>query len=199
MKCLESEKLIGYAYRLTDEAATAQVRAHLSECSRCRAIVQQYGRLNAALSEWKVDEPTLGFDARVRQAIEAQQAGRRAWGFWGWQWARGLALAALGAVMVVSAAWFAHHRTGISHAPQVAARHPQPAPGKPAPPEIATLHSPAVPARAARRPVQVAGEAQTSGVGLNADKVTQALEDYDLAANFDLLSELPKSESRVVN
>jgi hypothetical protein len=38
-----------------------------------------------------------------------------------------------------------------------------------------------------------------AGAFANDDNDAQALEDYDLAANFDLLSELPKGESRVVN
>ena len=48
MKCLEREKLIGYAYRLMDESAASEVRAHLGECSQCRENVAQYGRLDAA-------------------------------------------------------------------------------------------------------------------------------------------------------
>jgi hypothetical protein len=35
--------------------------------------------------------------------------------------------------------------------------------------------------------------------GSTDDKDTQAMEDYDLAANFDVLSEIPKGERRVAN
>ena len=113
MKCLETERLISYAYRLTDEPAASKVRAHLEECARCREIVEQHGRLDAVLNEWKIAEPTPEFDARVRQAVEARQAGRAAWGFWGWSWARGLALASLGG--------FDGCRSGMVH--------PEPSPG----------------------------------------------------------------------
>ena len=106
MKCLETEKLIGYAYRLIDESAAFEVRAHLGECARCREIVEQHGRLDAVLNGWKRAEPTPGFDARVRQAVEAEQARRAGRGFWGWQWARGLALASLGLLIIAGVVWF---------------------------------------------------------------------------------------------
>ena len=82
------------------------MRAHLGECPRCREIVEQHGRLDALLDEWKAAEPTPGFDARVRQAVEAQQARREAWGFWGREWARGLALASLGVLIIAGVVWF---------------------------------------------------------------------------------------------
>lgn len=36
MKCIETERLIGYASRLIDESAAVEVRQHLEQCSRCR-------------------------------------------------------------------------------------------------------------------------------------------------------------------
>ena len=113
MKCLETEKLISYAYRLMDEPAASEVRAHLGECSRCREIVEQYGRLDAVLDEWKAAEPTPEFDARVRQAVEAQQAG-----------ARGVGVLELGMGPRPGAgfAWrLDHRRSGLVH--------PEPSPG----------------------------------------------------------------------
>jgi hypothetical protein len=37
------------------------------------------------------------------------------------------------------------------------------------------------------------------GATANGDKDALAMEDYDLAANFDLLSEIPNGERRVAN
>ena len=54
-------------------------------------------------------------------------------------------------------------------------------------------------AHAGVKPAQAVPELKSAGASLNEDKDTQALEDYDLAANFDLLSELPKGEPRVAN
>ena len=112
MKCLETETLISYAYRLIDEPAAAEVRAHVKECSRCREVVEQHGRLDAVLNEWQSAEPTPEFDVRVRDGVAAIEAQRRFWGLGGWQWSRGLALAALGVMIVAGVAWFGrnHHR-----------------------------------------------------------------------------------------
>jgi len=199
MKCLETEKLIGYAYRLLDEPAASQVRAHLGDCPRCREIVEQHGRLNAVLSEWKTEEPSPEFDARVRLAVEAQKSGSNAWAFWHWQWARGLALASLGVLIIAGVVWFALSHRVVSDSSRVAEQKPRQAISSQAPAQVANLHSLAVPGNGSPSPVQ-AVHGNKSAVGLtNEDKVTQALEDYDLAANFDLLSELPKGEPRVAN
>jgi anti-sigma factor RsiW len=197
MKCLETEKLIRYAYHLTDEPAAAEVRAHLEECPRCRGLVEQYGRLNALLDEWKVAEPTPGFDARVRQAVEAQQAKREAWGFGGLGWVRGLAVASLGILIIAGAVWFTerHHRG--SNLSAVASQQPRRPLGAQTP--ATQLSSSAVPAPAGVRRARAASATGSAGAISNADQDALALEDYDLAANFDLLSELPKGESRVVN
>ncbi len=199
MKCLETERLISYAYHLIDEPAASQVRAHLGECPRCREIVEQHGRLDALLDVWKAAEPSLGFDARVRQAVEAQQARRKAWGFWGWDWARGLALAALGVLIIVGVVWFTPSHLRVPNSSTVATRQPPQASGPQTPAQVAKLQSSTVMAHAGVKQAQAAPELKSAGVSFNEDKDTQALEDYDLAANFDLLSELPKGEPRVRN
>jgi hypothetical protein len=199
MKCLETEKLIGYAYRLTDEPVASEVRAHLADCPRCREIVEKHGRLDALLNEWKAAEPTPGFDARVRQAVEAQQAGRWGWSFWGRQWARGLALASIAVLIIAGVVWFTQSRFGVSNSSSAARREPPRVSGAQTPAQVANLPSPAVMPHAGMRPAQTVPELKLAGVALNEDKDAQALEDYDLAANFDLLSELPKGERRVAN
>jgi hypothetical protein len=197
MKCLEKETLVGYVYRLLDEGAASQVRSHLAECPRCHSVVEQYGRLDGVLSEWQAATPTPGFDARVRQAVESQQANRSAWAFWGLDWTRGLALASLVALLIAGAAWFIrdYRREAAS---TIAARHgvavrPQ------VPNQVARARSGNVPAHATVRPESTAPEVRSSAAYANDDNDTQALEDYDLAANFDLLSEIPKGEPRVAN
>jgi anti-sigma factor RsiW len=199
MKCLDTEKLIRYAYHLTDEPVAAEVRAHLGECPHCRGIVEQHARLDTVLDGWKVAEPTAGFDARVRQAVEAQQARREAWGFGGLGWIRGLALASLSVLVMVGAVWMVRGNHGKSNLTRAAVGQPQQPRGaqtsasamKPLPPHVAA-HSGERPAAAA--PIPGAVHFVTNG-----DQEALALEDYDLAANFDLLSELPKGEQRVVN
>jgi len=197
MKCLEAEKLIRYAYHLTDGPAAAEVRAHLEECQRCRGIVEQHARLDTLLEEWKVAEPTPGFDARVRAAVEVQQAKRQSWGFWGLGWARGLAVASLGVLIIAGTVWVtrAHHRG--SNPAAVATRQPQQVIGPQTP--ATKLLSSAVPAPRGVRPAPAASEPKSAGAISNEDQDALALEDYDLAANFDLLSELHKGDQRVAN
>jgi hypothetical protein len=199
MKCLETENLIRYAYRLIDEPAALQVRAHLRECPRCREIVEEHAGLDSLLSEWKVVDPTPGFDARVRQAVEARLAQRAGSSFWGGQWTRGLALASLAILVIAGVVLLMHGPRWFSPSPQVVKQQPPPSPGVHTPPQTANLHPLAVPAHTAKRSAHVVPEAQRVGVIVSDEKVAQALEDYDLAANFDLLSELPKGEPRVVN
>jgi len=199
MKCLETDKLVGYAYRLLDDAAAAQVRVHVRECDRCREIVEQHLRLDAVLNEWTVPEPTPAFDVRVRQAVEAQGARRTAGSWWGWRWSRGLALASFAVLIVAGLVGFNHRHRQLSSSPRGVARQPQPAREAQAPPLAAKAHPPAVPARGSQSLARAMPESPAKGVVLMEDKDAQTLEDYDLAANFDVLSELPKGEPRVVN
>jgi Zn-finger nucleic acid-binding protein len=199
MKCLETERLISYAYRLTDEPEASQVRAHLGECPLCRGIVEQHGRLDALLDEWKVAEPTPGFDAHVRHAVEAHQARRESWGFWGWEWARGLALASLGVLIIAGVVWFTQGRHRVGTPSAVATGQPPRAGGPQTPAQAAKLQSPTVTAPAGVRPAQAVPVQIQEGAFSNEDNDARALEDYDLAANFDLLSELPKGVPRVAN
>jgi anti-sigma factor RsiW len=199
MKCLESERLMNYAFRLIDEPAAREVRLHLDECPRCRSTVEQYLQLDAVLNEWKAAEPSPEFDARVRQSIEAQPVRRMAWAFWSWQGRRGLALAALGVLIVAGALWFAgSHRRNVR--PSLVAKHSlthDAAPRTPAPSPL--VHSPGATLDAQMRPADSAAPHQPAANSWNDDRDAQALEDYDLAANFDLLSEIPRRDARVAN
>jgi len=197
MKCFETEKLIRYAYHLTEESAAAEVRTHLGECPRCRGIVEQYGRLGSLLEEWPAAEPTPEFEARVRHAVEAEQARRAALGIWGLGWARGLAVASLGVLIVAGAVWFTQVRQRGSNSTEVAHRKSLSAlaPATPAT-KLPTL---TFKAPVGAQHTQVAPQPESKGAFSNEDQEALALEDYDLAANFDLLSELPRGDQRVVN
>ncbi len=199
MKCLDDETLSHYAYDLTDETEASQVRAHLGECPRCRVFVEQHERLDAVLDEWKFADPTPGFDARVRQAVEAAQARRERWGLWGLGWARALAAASVVVLVAAGSIWFAqrHHRS--AHPPEVAARQPQQAPEQRVPGPSAKVQKPSLTAHAGRRPAEIAHQGAVASDISSDDQDDLGIEDYDVAANFDLLSEMPKTEPRSGN
>ena len=199
MKCLESEKLISYAYHLLDEAAAAQVCAHLGECPRCRGIVEQHRRLDTVLGEWMAAGPSPGFDARVRAVVESGAAQRRMRGFWRLEWARGLALASLGLLIITSVVLLTHGRHTALVSSRTAAPQHQPAAGVQTPAQAAKVNPSAIAPGAHKMPGEPASTIKSVGASSIEDKDLQALDDYDLAANFDLLSELPKGDKRVVN
>jgi anti-sigma factor RsiW len=199
MKCLETEQLISYAYHLVDKAAASEVGAHLAECPRCSTIVEQYGRLDALLDEWKVAEPSAWFDARVRRAVEAQPAAREPRGFWSREWARSLTLAALGILIVAGVAWFARRHSSAANSPGVAVQSPQPSKRPQRPAQTAKLRSPVTTPHAGVKLARPVPGLKSVDASWSEDNDAQALEDYDLAANFDLLSEVPKGEPRVAN
>jgi len=199
MKCPERERLFGYTHRLLDDAEAAQVRAHLESCSQCSKVVDGYLRLDATLAEWTSAKPSPGFDARVRQAVETREAGGAAWGHWGLSWGRGLALASLGVLLAAGIVWLSHSHRPISTPVTLATQRPRQA--APAPPtaEVAKLNpSSASPPEAAKVP-SPAAELETENASSNEDEDAHALEDDDLVANFDLLSEIPKGGARVAN
>lgn len=53
-------------------AQRREVEAHLAACPACRTRVEQYGRLWIVLEEAPAIEPSLSFDARVRQRVGAE-------------------------------------------------------------------------------------------------------------------------------
>jgi predicted anti-sigma-YlaC factor YlaD len=199
MKCLETEKLIGYVYQLLDESAVWRVRAHLEECPRCREIVEQHLRLGRVLDEWKAPESTPAFDARVRQAVDEYAEQRASRTFWQSIWGRGMVLASLGVLMVAGVIAHFHIHGSVSNSSTVAATQPQTTSGASRSAKIAGMHDPAASARAGLAPAPVAPEASPAAGQAAEDNDTQALEDYDLAANFDVLSELRKGEPQVAN
>lgn len=195
MKCLDRDRLISYAYGLTDDPVARRVREHLDECSRCLEIVEQHERLHGLLNEWTVPEASPGFDFRVRQAIERRQKAPFDWRLWDWQWARGLAFAAMVVLMAAAAVWFGSRHFRPEPAPRAATRPAHDT--LHSTPQTAALHSTQDLARAGGQAVHRVAASHLAGTGVNDD--AQALEDYDLAANFDLLSELPKNQPRVAN
>jgi anti-sigma factor RsiW len=196
MKCFERERLVEYACGLMEDSYSVEVREHLEKCSACRGIVEQHQHLGSVLDEWKVEPPAPWFDAQVRQAVESDRAGSRGWVFG--DWVRSLALASLGIIIVAGAVWY-----GRNHRPPAKSSESGANVAKIGTPP-ATVNAPVVQpsvqtAQVKIVPVQPPPKPGSSHLASSEDRAARALDDYDLAANFDVLSEVPMGETRVAN
>jgi anti-sigma factor RsiW len=81
MKCFDASKdLIGYLDRRANSAERREVEAHLTSCASCRARAEELREVWNVLDEVPSVEPSLGFDARLRQRIAAEPQPR----WFGW-------------------------------------------------------------------------------------------------------------------
>jgi anti-sigma factor RsiW len=70
MKCEEvSKELIAYLDRRANSAERVEVEGHLATCNACRTRAEDFRKVWNVLDEMPVEEPSLGFDARLRQRI----------------------------------------------------------------------------------------------------------------------------------
>ncbi len=185
MKCMEREKLFAYRHQWLDGREEGGVRAHLAECGRCRAALDEYRRLDSVLEEWKAVEPRPGFDARLRAAVE-RSATAPASSLWGLRWgplggfgslrwlAPALALAMAVVVSVVA----------------LRLRPSRPTPGS----AVTQVAQPGAPTAGVGAPSEADAEEE-----LRLYKNLSILEDYDMLSDFDVLSELPKSAGERVD
>jgi anti-sigma factor RsiW len=80
-KCEEvSNQLIAYLDRRANSADRAEVENHLASCSGCRARAEEFRLMFGAMDQIETIEPSVEFDARVRERI-AQEA-RPRWFSW---------------------------------------------------------------------------------------------------------------------
>jgi anti-sigma factor RsiW len=81
MKCEDvSKELIAYLDRRANSAERVMVEEHLAGCAACRARAEDFRKLWSVLDEVPIHEPSLGFDARLRQRIAAEPRPR--WFTW---------------------------------------------------------------------------------------------------------------------
>ena len=100
-KCEDvSSVLIAYLDQKASSAERRDVEEHVAGCAACRTRVEEFGRLRSVLDELPANEPSFGFDARVRQRVAAEP--RRSWFGWFAPQAR-FALSA--ALLVALAVW----------------------------------------------------------------------------------------------
>jgi anti-sigma factor RsiW len=81
MKCEEvSKELIAYLDRRANSAERREVEEHLLACESCRTRAAEFRELWSVLDEVPAEEPSFGFDARLRQRIAAEPKPR----WFGW-------------------------------------------------------------------------------------------------------------------
>lgn len=184
MKCFDREQLFAFVNHLAGPQEEEEGRSHVAGCATCRATLDEYRQLNGILDEWKTLEPSPWFEARVRQAAKAGEA-KISRGWWReFFWTRAFAPALL--VMIIVAAPLLYVRM---HPRQEHARPAAPA----AQPSVGVQLAP-----------KVATQPEVTAQGGDADDMTMyenlpTLEDYDMLASFDVLSELPQGAPKVAN
>jgi anti-sigma factor RsiW len=81
MKCEKiSQELIAYLDGRMSAAERHETEEHLSGCAACRGRAEQFRRIWSVMDEVPVIEPSLGFDARIRQRLAAEPRP----GWFGW-------------------------------------------------------------------------------------------------------------------
>jgi Putative zinc-finger len=203
MKCLSREELFHYAERLLDDAHAAQVKEHVEGCPSCRAIVREYQQVDSLLEDWKSIEPSGRFDARLRQA-PAQAASCRP--FWANRWVRVLAPALVAFMLISAAVYFrpaGPHKTApvIAQKPLPLSPAQIPTPVKASPPVEAQSHlvpnaNPKVHRKALPEP-GFQSEGQEANASMSEEDSNS--DDYEMLANFEVLSELAEGDKKVAN
>lgn len=193
--CFKREMLFAYANRMLHEREQARVEAHLEVCAACRTAMASYQKLNATLGEWKPAEPSAWFDAHARARIESGAASR-AWPAWhmaGWRrWAGVAAIVALAVItsLVALRAFKPNH----SPAPVTVATA-----AHATAPAAAAAEASATPAPSALAPGatgQTATPAESASQEMDLYENLKVLENYDMLANFKVLSELPQASDK---
>jgi hypothetical protein len=193
MKCVEREKIFALTHRMLEPREESEVRTHVADCLECRAVAEEFYRLDAVLDEWKAAQPSPWFDTRVRAALAAEERKRAARPLFGLRWTQ-LLVPAVVVVLVVLGVVLLRRSP---QAPQPVAQQnvaPVTRPAPTVPPE--TQSKQLAQASAVTQP-QKAATAEEDELSLYQN--LPVLEDYDLLANFDVLSELPARGKKLVN
>jgi anti-sigma factor RsiW len=116
-KCEEvGSKLIAYLDQRANPVERREVEEHLAGCAACRARAEEFLSVSNMLGEMPAIEPSVGFNARVRQRVAAEP--RPNWFAWFEPQAR-FALSA--ALLVALAVWIARLPASHPVAPSTAA------------------------------------------------------------------------------
>jgi anti-sigma factor RsiW len=107
MKCEKvSQELIAYLDGKLSADVRSEVEKHLANCAACRARAEEFRGVWSVIDQLPAIEPSLGFDARLRQGVAAEP--QRGWFAWFVPQAR-LALAAV--LLIALTVWVAKRPT----------------------------------------------------------------------------------------
>jgi anti-sigma factor RsiW len=116
-KCEDvGSKLIAYLDQRANPVERREVEEHLAGCAACRTRAEEFLSVSNMLGEMPAIEPSVGFNARVRQRVAAEP--RPNWFAWFEPQAR-FALSA--ALLVALAVWVGRLPTSRPAAPSTAA------------------------------------------------------------------------------
>ena len=178
MKCNHREKLFLFVHQMLDFDEADRMRRHLAGCGECARAAEEYRRLNSALDDWNTAEPSPWFDNKVRARVAA--SGRMNSGLFGFDRVRTLVAGAAALVLVLVAVVVFNH-------PKVAEIN------QPVSSQQQTVTASAPPQ--ASEKIEAMKKPLPAEEQLKMDENLSVLEDYEVVANFDALSELAQANN----
>jgi hypothetical protein len=178
MKCIEREKLFLFTHGMLGPEEAGRMRRHVAGCGECARATEEYRRLSTALDDWNAAEPSPWFDTKVRARVAASENGNS--GFFGFGRLRALA-AGVAAVVLIMVAVVVFNHPKVAEINQPAVSHQQPV-------ATSAQEQPSEKIEALKKPLP-------AGERLKMDENLSVLEDYEVVANFDALSELPQANA----
>jgi len=168
-KCLNREQLFAYATHLLEPCEADSARLHVEHCAVCLQVVSAFQKVDTVLDEWKSVPPSGAFDARVRAVVNSY---RPRFSIFGLRWIQVLAPVCLLVLMVTTSLIFVRERKAhiLNNGPSQTTQ------------------------------IQNASTAQADEeLTLYQNLPVLEDEDYDMLADFDVLSELPHGDNKVAN
>jgi anti-sigma factor RsiW len=178
--CLEREQLFAYALEMLEGQEKLEMQRHVAECAICRKALEEYRQLDGVLDGWQPLQPSPWFDARVRSAVaRAEESFASPWARFlaGLGWSRRMAPALVAMMVLVVSAVIVERRPNLL------------------PRSVTYITDRANDGSAANALSQLSPAELAGGRAVGA----ATLDDYDMLANFEVLSELPKPEGKVAD
>ena len=178
MKCNDREKLFLLVNDMLEADEADRMRWHIASCGECARAAEEFRRLDSVLDDWNTAEPSPWFDTRVRARVAA--SGRKNSGFFGFGRAWVLAARVTALILILVAVVVFNHRGVVENQQPTIARHL---------PTATTAPSQNQP------PTEALSQPLPAEEQVKMDENLSLLEDYEVVANFDALSELPQANA----